>query len=392
MRESLERKRSKISDIWNNYILEYKFCNSKIKFTNDVKSNYFGDIFNYFSDTFEIIYADKKTESFSQNIENSISFLQAIFIQQDFIEELLHIFKCNVNKGILKQDPNYLINRELRNELVGHPIRKGKVDGTQQLLSSTLFSNSINDKHISYLRYHIDKNYKLEEIKHLKSDIINRHSCFMEKYFDIIIKKLKKILQLFKIKLAEIEKVIHYAPFENVLKIVTDNFECIFTTDYLYNPEILKNIYSLKNKNQRYLNAIEMFYSDLNHSLKERKEDIYQLLNDKDRHSIIHNYDESIMPTTTFIEPNENDLTTINKIEKKSYNKTYLYEMSKLISRADKLNFNFCTSLLESKFNHNKLIMSEIENMKLNFNDTLEYYCSYRLIDKLLNEETNANH
>jgi hypothetical protein len=130
MREILDRKRSKISDIWNNYIWEYKFCNSKIKFTNDVKSNYFGDILNYFSDTFEIIYADKKTESFSENIENSISFLQAIYIQQDFIEELLHIFKCNVNKGILKQDPNYSINRELRNELVGHPIKKSPIDGT----------------------------------------------------------------------------------------------------------------------------------------------------------------------------------------------------------------------------------------------------------------------
>ncbi|MEO0059529.1 MAG: hypothetical protein RLZZ312_1176, partial [Bacteroidota bacterium] len=44
------------------------------------------------------------------------------------------------------------------------------------------------------------------------------------------------------------------------------------------------------------------------------------------------------------------------------------------------------------KFNHNKLVMSEIENMKLNFNDTLEYYCSYHLIDKLLREETNASH
>jgi hypothetical protein len=60
MKEMFYRKRSEISDIWNNSIWKYKFYNSKIKFTNDVKSNYFGDILNYLSDIFEIIYGDKK--------------------------------------------------------------------------------------------------------------------------------------------------------------------------------------------------------------------------------------------------------------------------------------------------------------------------------------------
>ena len=142
MRDVLDKKLDKISDFWNNYIWEYKFCNSKIKFTPDVQSNYFGDILRYFSDTFNLIYNHKKADTFSDNIETSISFLQAIYIQQDFIEELLHIFKCNVDKGDLKKDTNYSINRELRNELVGHPIRKSDINGTRQLLSSTIFSNS----------------------------------------------------------------------------------------------------------------------------------------------------------------------------------------------------------------------------------------------------------
>jgi hypothetical protein len=391
MREVLDRKRSKIAYIWNNYILEYKFCNSKIKFTEDVKSNYFGDILNYFSDTFDIIYGAKKTEVFSENIENSISFLQAIYIQQDFIEELLHIFKSDIDKGILKKDPNYSINRELRNELVGHPIRKTDINGTRQLLSSTLFSNSINDKQISYLRYHKNRNYKFEEVKHLKSDIIKRHSCFIETYFDIIIQKLKGILRSFKIKLEEIEKVAQNKPFENVVTIVTHSFEYIFKTNYLYNPEILERVYRLKDQNQRYLNAIEMFYNDLNQSLKDRKDDIIELINDNNnRNSIIRNYDESKMPEIIYIETNKDYASTIEKNEEKNYPKTFYYEMSKLVSRDD--NFNFCTSLLKSKFNHNKLVMSEIENMKLNFSEKLEYYCSYHLIDKLLREETNASH
>ena len=92
MRDVLDKKLDKISNIWNNYIWEYKFCNSKIKFTTDVKSNYFGDILSYFSDTFNLIYNVKKADTFSDNIESSISFLQAIYIQQDFVEELLYIF------------------------------------------------------------------------------------------------------------------------------------------------------------------------------------------------------------------------------------------------------------------------------------------------------------
>jgi len=392
MREILGKKRKKISEIWNNYIWEYKFCNSKIKFTDDVKSNYFGDILNYFSDTFDIIYADKKTEVFSENIENSISLLQAVYIQQDFIEELLHIFKCNIDKGSLKQDVNYSTNRELRNELVGHPIRKIDIDGTRQLLSSTLFSNSVTDKQISYLRYHKDNNYKFEEVKHLKTDIIKRHSCFVETYFDIIIEKLKGILKSFELKLGEIENVIQNAPFENVVKIVTDSFEHIFKTNYLYNPEILKNIYNLKDKNKRYLNAIEMFYNDLNQSLKERKEEITELINDKDRHSNIRNKKTIVPKITTYLENSEDDSSTNEKLQQKNYPKTFHYEMSKLISRDDAYNFTFYTSLLKNKFNHNKLVMSEIENMKLNFSDTLEYYCSYYLIDKLLIKEINTSH
>ena len=70
--------------------------------------------------------------------------------------------------------------------------------------------------------------------------------CFVETYFDIIIQKLKGILKSFKLKLEEIENVIQNAPFENVVKIVTDSFEHIFKTSYLYNPEILKNIYNQK--------------------------------------------------------------------------------------------------------------------------------------------------
>ncbi|MBS4065492.1 MAG: hypothetical protein KGZ74_13080 [Chitinophagaceae bacterium] len=384
MRDVLDKKLDKISDIWNNYIWEYKFCNSKIKFTPDVKSNYFGDILSYFSDTFNLIYNSKKADTFSENIETSISFLQAIYIQQDFIEELLHIFKCDIDKGDLKKDENYTINRELRNELVGHPIRKSDINGTRQLLSSTIFSNSTNADQISYLRYHLDNNYKFEEVTHNKEDILKRHSAFVEFYFDIIIEKLKGILSQFKTKIEEIEKVVANAPFENVVKIVSDSFEYIFRTDHLYKPDILLEVYKLKNTNRRYSNAIEMFQRDLNQFLIDKKQDIDDLVNDTDRFSFKQTDEEIIIPEIIFVESND-------KVDTSKIPVSYHYELGKLVDRSDFTKFRFFSSLLKSKCKDKELVLAEIENMEMNLDNTLEYYCSFHLVETELNGVENAS-
>jgi hypothetical protein len=383
MRNILDQKLHKISNIWNNYILKYKFCNSKIKFTPDVQSNYFGDILSYFSDTLYLIYNHKKSDIFSDNIETSISFLQAIYIQQDFIEELLYLFKCDINKGDLKKNNNYTINRELRNELVGHPIRKIDINGTRQLLSSTIFSNSINSDKISYLRYHLDNNYRFEEITHNKEDILKRHSAFMELYFDIIIEKLKSILSSFEIKIEEIEKVVANVPFENIIKIVSDSFENIFRTDYLYEPDILLQIYKLKNTHQRYSNVIDMFQQDLNQSLFEKKQDINDVINDTNRFSFKQT-DEEIMYPEIYVTSNDEIRTNEIKV-------SFVYELSKLAERRDITMFNFFSSLLKSKCKDKEIVLSEIENMERNLDNTLEYYCSFYLVAKELNDVENAN-
>jgi hypothetical protein len=381
MKETLEKKLHKISDIWNYYIWEYKFCNSKIKFTPDVKSNYFGDILSYFSDTFDLIYNSKKTKTFSENIESAISFLQAIYIQQDFIEELLHIFKCEFDKGDLKKDTNYSINRQLRNELVGHPIRKQDVNGIRQLLSSTIFSDSTDTDQISYVRYHRDNNYRFEEITHSREDILKRHSDFLIFYFDVIIHKLKKILSLFKKKIEEIENVIeNNASFENIIKIVSDSFEYIFKTDYLYKPDILLQIYKLKSTNRRYSNVIEIFRRELKQFLFDKKEDIVSLINDTDRHCLIQTTEEmeTMIPEILFIESNEKIDTTKTPV-------SYTYEMGKLINKGDITMFSFFSALLKTKCKDNSLVLAELNNMEINLDNDLEYYCSYYLIDEILN-------
>ena len=183
MKSSVEEKLDKIADIWNHYIWDYKFCSSRIKFNEDIKTNYFGDILGYFQDTSEIVFQNKEVKNNTDKFSNSISLLQAIYIQQDFIEEMLGIFKTGIDKGQLKRDPLYQINRELRNELIGHPIRKFK----DKLISSTLFSYKCKENEIEYLRYHQANNFKFETKSYLISEIQNRHLEFLEKYLDLML-------------------------------------------------------------------------------------------------------------------------------------------------------------------------------------------------------------
>ena len=150
MIEEIEYKLNQIADIWNHFIWEYNFCKKNIRFDLEAKTNYFGDILGYFQDTNDIIFNYTNPNNQSERFSKQISLLQSIYVQQDFIEELLRLFKLKLNKGNLKKDPNYYINRDLRNELVGHPIRRE--NGNGKLISSCLFGYNGDSDKITYLK------------------------------------------------------------------------------------------------------------------------------------------------------------------------------------------------------------------------------------------------
>ncbi|TPG65561.1 hypothetical protein [Hymenobacter nivis] len=383
MKTLLHKKLDRISDIWNNYIWEYKFCNSRIKFTLDVRSNYFGDILRYFSDTLELIYNENKSESFSINLESAIGFLQSIYVQQDFTEELLHIFKCNINKGYLKLDINYSLNRDIRNELIGHPIRKKTTNNNTQLLSSAIFSNSINSSSIAYIRYHKDTNYEFEEVIHHKYDIRNRHEIFLNIYLDKIIDKLKNILNQFKSKIEEIESVIKNASFSSILNIVNNSFENIIKTNYLYDKDSLLCAYELENTSPRYKNLVDIFINDLKLFIQETKQSINEQLSDKDHTNINYHSTDNVPYKIVF-----------DKKRKKSNNIkpiTFDYELEKLIENKGFHEFKLISSILKEKFLDNEIVLNEIDNMERNLSNKFEYYCSYYYIDTLLSSSKRTN-
>lgn len=378
MKDDIRFKLDKIADIWNYFIWDYRFCSSKIKFNDDVKTNYFGDILGYFQDTLDIVFETKRlSNEYSEKFSHTISFLQAIYIQQDFVEELLGIFRTSIDKGHLKNDHLYSINRDLRNELIGHPIRK--FEG--KLISSTLFSYQANEGEIQYLRYHTDNKFQSEKKTYSIEGIQQRHKEFLEKYFEIILQKLRTILDEFVSELEKLEKVIINRDFSTVLKLVELYFEAIFENDYLYDKESLLKIYARKDEHQRYHNLIDKFYKDLKSAIADKKKFVTEIYErEKIDYSKISNVE---LPQIDFLFTD----STITKASKEEQKATYHYEIGKIATKRNAMDFDFFGGLLRIKCENNELVLNELNHMENNIYNEIEYYTSLRLICAELSEE-----
>ncbi|MFD0988602.1 hypothetical protein ACFQ1R_00710 [Mariniflexile jejuense] len=375
MKKEVVFKLERIASIWNHFIWEYDFCKRKIKFTPDVRTNYFGDILGYFQDTFDIIFDNRESISYSDRFSNQISLLQSIYVQQDFIEELLIIFKCKIEKGDLKKDSNYNINREIRNELVGHPIRKYR----GEFISSCLFGyNERNDK-IVYLRYHKDNNYEFESMEFPISEIIERHKNFLNKFFDIILNKLKQILLSFIKQIEKLEELISKQSFNEILNIASVYYETIFKNNYIYDKESLLIIYARKDEHRRYQNLIDKFYKDLISGLKETRE------------YVIEHFEPIKEINKSEIERPIFDIKFINAGDRKPADKerpvTYHYELGKIATKRNPRDFGFFGGSLKQKCANNEVVLNELNHMELNIYNEIEYYTAYRLICSELRDE-----
>lgn len=372
MESVLKNKLSEILGIWNSYIWKSGYCSSKIQFNDEARTNYFGDMFVYFQDTFEIISRQKSKKVILSSFERNIILLQAIYVQQDFIEELLHLFKTGINKGDLKKNPDYYINRQIRNELVGHPIRRDK----GKLISSAIFGINDDLGYIKYQIYHVDNNFKLDEKTYKISELIERHYNFLNTYFDKIIDKLKSILKSYYKKLLILEDQISKQEFKKLLQIVEVYYEFIFKSYYAYDKDTLLSIYEIKDKHERYFHSINCFYSDLRSGIIELKRDILKRFNEQDNLNLsLHNVDSILV---------DEQNRTLNDTEIGWYKDL----IGKLYSNRENERFNFYYRLLEDKFKENTLLLEELHYLKNNRKADIEYYTSLRFLeDKLIHSE-----
>ncbi len=399
MFEEAYKKSDKISAIWINYILNHKFCRNRINFKEEQTENYFRVIHRNFLDTFGVLNSSFRSDDFTDVFEHTISFLQAIYLQQDFIEEYHYIFGTGIDKGKLKSDKNYSINREIRNEIIGHPIRKTIVTKDEReveyckscgqnlpslkrrqvILSSALFSNKTNSNQIYYLKYHRDNNYKFKEEKHRIDEVKERHNKFLINNLNIIIAKLKSILSLYSEELIKIQEIQCKIPLVSLLNIIEQKFENITIHDYLYKREHLIKLLKKKKEHKRYKVALKAFYSDLDLYLKETIASIEELVNDKDIYS--RSKPKNYLKSKVIIIPNlsKPDIPKDNKITKPSYT----YELEKL-AEPEIGNDNFFSGLLRFRYKGMPIVLEEINYLESNKHNEFEYYSSYVYLKRLL--------
>ncbi len=377
MKVTVKDKLERISDIWKYFIWDNKFCSSKIKFNDNIKTNYFGDVLAYFQDTLAIVFPYNKENKGTDKFTYTISFLQAIYIQQNFIQEMLEIFMVSIDKKSLDKDPTYYINRELRNELIGHPISKRK----GALISSTLFSYKAREGEIQYLRYHKDNNFKFECKTFIISEIQEHHLEFLDKYFDSVLCKLKFILEEYILELDKYEIDISHQNFNSVLEFVDHNCGAIFQSDFAYEKDSLVKIYERKNKHFRYQNFINKFYLNLQVFLSDKRELFRSLFEEKGTE--LTSMKKFQLPKIKIVVINPEDRQEVNILT----NENYHYEIGKLATSRNLQDFDFFGGILKAKFSNNKLILGELEHMKQNITNDIEYYTSLRYICLELKEE-----
>lgn len=361
MKKTVEGKLDKISTIWNNYIIESRLCYEQINLENNEIPPHFGSIIGHFSDTFDIVYKKQKSGSYTAGFINDIGFLQTIFVHQDLVRELLGVFQIKFN---LWKDENYSINRSIRNELIGHPIsRESKGDKT--LVSSTLFSYQSEPESITYLRYHKDNQYKFEMKSYKRDDIIKRHTTFLNEYFDKILIRLKQVLEVFQTAVEQLGNKLETLDFKDLLKESSISYELIFDYEKIYDKDSLLNIYGRQSEHLRYKNLIDVFLNDITLSLKGCKRSIIRLF-DPEEADRLDNSD----PLFKLVEISE------------SNSKSYQPALGKLGAR-DGL-FDLESRILKSECDNNEEVIIELDHMRANIQDDIEYYCSYYLICQIL--------
>ncbi len=131
---SVLEKLKLITDIWNEVFLSYSFVQNKVSFNNEKATNYYGEITHYFRDTYPIVEQHESRKhkpcKFHEYIFYSVGILQTLYVQQDLLDEMLMIFALDKSSNEDKQRI-----RDLRNELVGHPISRD----LQNKLTSSVF-------------------------------------------------------------------------------------------------------------------------------------------------------------------------------------------------------------------------------------------------------------
>lgn len=323
--KTIKSKLTKINSHWNKYYFIKEFFQKNINFTDEVKTNYYGDLNNYFHDTLVLVKPFEKIKSEKDYISQIIVLLQVIYTQQDLIDELLYIFKI---QNSTKEDKNP--NRDIRNELVGHPISRDKNDNNK-LKSSILFDiRNEDENYISYAKYSMRKS---ELKKYSVQEIIENHKIFLNKYLDKILEKIEKEIKEYQEQIKKVFEIPLLNQFDYIDKI---DKELLSSISYIFEKDSLKYYYQNMRKHRRYLYCLKQYKRALKSVIK-----------------------------------NEEDKT-------KYYSLIEIYDREQL-QKKDKV---FTIDFYTKKYKDNEVVLKELKNMELNFYNDAEYYASLNFLSE----------
>ena len=372
--EEIKNKFDRIHEAWNTYFLASKFCQSKINFTPEIKTNFASEIYHYFNDTIPFLINPKYVDTFHESVFQAIGILQIIYTQQDLIDELLPIFKLG---KVAKNDLDKKLNRDIRNLLIGHPIRRDARNGNE-LVSSVFYGSMFCNGNINYIIYSKENNYKGEVVFHNIDKIILRHSNLLNKYLDEISKIIHAALSDFKNSLFDFHLLLsRNVEFEEIIKTTDERLTKSLNSSFLFKEEILKKCIIKRSMHMRYQNAIAVFLDGLGESISWTIDNLEEFLSQPKTQK--NKSWEHITPSIVEISTKSN--TFVN-------GKDLHYEFSKL---AEKDNL-FGIRYFKEKFTDDTVVYEELINMGQNLDSDLEFYSSLEYLRKLFVDRNFLHH
>jgi len=156
-------------------------------------------------------------------------------------------------------------------------------------------------------------------------------------------------------------------------------FESIMESDYVYDSASLAQIFDRRDEHARYSNLIELFYKDLKASLVDIRSYIKQLFEPKPVRVVLESPPKVEI---VFVDGRNNPDIVNQSVMKESYH----YELGKLATKRNRMDFQFFSGLLRSRCEGNEPVLAELDHMERFLGNDIEYHCALRLIEKHLGE------
>ncbi|WP_320048142.1 hypothetical protein [uncultured Ilyobacter sp.] len=350
----IETKLDKIAEIWNDFILNEEFFQRKINFDSEVETNYFGDILHYFYDSLILIkenIPEDDKDSFSASVFYAIGLLQIIFIQHDLVREFFYIF--NIDKAEKKEFEKEIKRiRDLRNELIGHPINRNSKTG--ELRSTVFWGNRMSKNQIHYLKYTRKDNFKRGIQKEFSiTQLIGNQEVVFKKYLNLILLNLKEYLREYLDNISQIEVSLNEGhDFFYLIDKIQNNCTLLWNKHIIFDKDILLECHTKKIDHPRYENTLEIFRNKLNYNIVNLRNRVYANLDEESKTVSFQNKNREIFKYS----------------EELAHFLVRLFEKRQVKERITSLRDTF------SDFPH---ILEELENMESNTENNTEYYSSY---------------